>query len=353
MFLCQHSRRFSSNPFCIKFIELLISMVFDRGMQSSRAQTLIYLALLAVSLCLSLYLFLSNPWAASDLETDSYIWFLEFSRTIFQPQSAYYAESILLPLLAKILGATKALKTYKLLCGLFTICILPIISIFAQRYFQNLFKTLLFIVLFGLSFQYLQYYILGFPDPLTILLLVLAVFQKRLAAMFALLVLAMLSHFSMAALSVLGLVGLVYFSPNAGLDSRKKLVGIALAAIIAGKALLLAWYAVFHYQLLSRLDWALGKGYIFFLERYEINMAGFWLTPGIPFLALYFLIAAYFLMQKKFAYVFSAILALAIAYVALFWTVDGLRVFAVVIAAPFAYLLLSFINSLSFWKAAK
>lgn len=320
---------------------------------SVRQTALAYLILLFVSSCLSLFLFMRNPWLASDLNTDSYVWFLEFSRTIFQPQSAYYAESILLPLLAKILGATQTLITYKLLCGLLTICILPITAIFAQRYFQNLLKTLLFIVLFGLSFQYFQYYILGFPDPLTILLLVSAVFQKRLGTVFVLLVLVMLSHFSMAALSAIGLIGLVYCSPNTGSYSRKKFVGVALAAIFTGKALLLAWYAVFHYQLLSRLDWALAKGYMFFLERYETNMVGFWLMPGAPFLVLYFLIAAYFLMRKKFAFVFTAILALAIAYVALFWTVDGLRVFAVVIAAPFAYLLLSFINSLSFWKAAK
>ena len=320
---------------------------------SVRQTALAYLILLFVSSCLSLFLFMRNPWLASDLNTDSYVWFLEFSRTIFQPQSAYYAESILLPLLAKILGATQMLITYKLLCGLLTICILPITAIFAQRYFQNLLKTLLFIVLFGLSFQYFQYYILGFPDPLTILLLVSAVFQKRLGTVFVLLVLAMLSHFSMAALSAIGLIGLVYCSPNTDSYSRKKFVGVALAAIFTGKALLLAWYAVFHYQLLSRLDWALAKGYMFFLERYETNMAGFWLMPGTPFLVLYFLIAAYFLMRKKFAFVFTAILALAIAYVALFWTIDGLRVFAVVIAAPYSYLLLSFINSLSFWKAVK
>ena len=316
-----------------------------------RQTVLTYLILLFVSSCLSIFLFMRNPWLASDLNADSYVWFLEFARAIFQPQSAYYAESILLPLIAKILGVTQTLTSYKLLCGLFTICILPITAIFAQRYFQNLFKTLLFIFLFGISFQYLQFYILGFPDPLTILLLVLASFQKRLGAIFSLLVLAMLSHFSMAVLSVIGLIGLVYFSPNTALYSRKKFVGITISAILSGKALLLAWYAIFHYQLLSRLDWALSKGYIFFLERYETNLAGFWLTPGIPFLALYFVIAAYFLMKKKFAFVSSAIFALAIAYVALFWTVDGLRVFAVVIAAPFAYLLLIFINRLPFWKA--
>ena len=312
-----------------------------------------YLLSALLGLALSIHLFLSNPWMIGDLYSDSYLWFLDFSRTIFQPQSAYYAESILLPLIAKLIGAAKSLETYKILCGIFTLSILPITAICAQRYFHNLFKTLLFIVLFAFSFQYLRYYILGFPDPLTVLLLVAAVFQKRLSVFFGLLVLAMLSHFSMAALSVIGLAGLVYFSPNAGFHLRKKIVGVALAAILAGKAILLSWYALFHYQLVSRLDWVLGKGYPFFLERYEANIAGFWLTPGIPFLTLYFLIAAYFLMQKKNAFVFSVFLALGISYLALFWTVDGLRVFAVVIAAPFSYLLLSFIDNLPFWKSAK
>lgn len=311
------------------------------------------LILLSISTILGAYLFFSNPWLKSDLYSDSYSWFLEFSRTIFQPQQVYYAESILLPLIAKIIGSTKSLEIYKSLCGLLTLCILPVSAVFAQRYFQNLYKTLLFIFLFGASFQYLQYFILGYPDPLTILLLVLAVFQKRLRAIFVLLVLAMLSHFSMAVLSVIGLAALLYFSPNAGIGSRKSLVGISLAAILAGKAILLAWYAIFHYQLVSRLDWVLGKGYLFFLERYESNIAGFWLTPGILFLALYFFVALYFLILKKYAFVASALLALAISYVALFWTVDGLRVFAVVIAAPFAYLLRSFIDSLPFWKTIR
>jgi hypothetical protein len=303
------------------------------------------LILVLISATLGLYLFLLNPWLSSDFQSDSYSWFLEFSRTIFQSQSAYYAESILLPLIAKLIGATKSLETYKMLCGIITLSILPITAIFAQRYFHSPFKTLSFIVLFGFSFQYLQYYILGFPDPLTILLLMSAVFQKRLVVMFALLVLAMLSHFSMAALGVLGLVGLVYFSPNSGLHSRKQMVGVALSAILAGKAILIAWYAMFHYQLVSRLDWVLGKGYPFFLERYEANIAGFWLTPGIPFLVLYFFIAAYFLTQKKYAFVISALFALTIGYTALFWTVDGLRVFAVVIAAPYVYLIAAFIQS--------
>jgi len=294
-----------------------------------------------------------NPWMSSDLNTDSYVWFLEFSRSIFQPQSAYYAESILLPLLAKFIGATQSIKTYKLLCGLLTIAILPIVSLFAQRYFQSIYKTLLFIVLLGLSFSYLQYYILGFPDPLTILLLIVAVLQRKAGATFILLTLAMLSHFSMAALGALGLAGMYLFTPNSLDQFSKKSALTAIAAIASGKVLLLSWYAIFHYQLVSRIDWAMAKGYGFFLGRYEENILGFWLTPGIPFLVLYLFICAYFLFQKKFAFVISSIFALALSYAALFWTVDGLRVFAVIIAAPFAYLLLCFMNALPIWRSIK
>ena len=322
-------------------------------MKPSKSSIWEYLVVAGVGLFMGVFLFSLNPWMKDDLHSDSYAWFLDFSHSIYQPQSAYYAESILLPLLAKMVGASRSLFAYKFLCGVLTIGILPIAAIFAQRYFQNILKTILFIVLFGSTFQYLQYYILGFPDPLTILLLVLAVFQKRLIAIFILLVLAMLSHFSMAALAVIGLAGLVCFSPIHSKHVSIKLWGVMISAIFAGKVILLAWYSLFDYQLVSRLDWVIGKGYSFFLERYESNILGFWSTPGIAFLTLYFLITAYFLIEKKYAFVFSALFSLAISYAALFWTVDGLRVFAVVIAASFAYLLLSFIQNISDQLASK
>lgn len=328
-------------------------MLSDAKISPAQRQALNYFLLLSVSSCLSTFLFMRNPWMASDLNTDSYVWFLEFSRSIFQPQSAYYAESILLPLFARILGATQSIVTYKLLCALLTLLILPITTIIAQRYFQNIYKTLLFVFLFGFSFSYLQYYILGFPDPLTILLLVLAVFQKRLGVKFIFLALAMLSHFSMATLGAIGLAGMYVLTPNSLNQFGRKSALTVLAAIVAGKALLLSWYAIFHYQLVSRIDWALAKGYGFFLDRYEENILGFWLTPGILFLLVYLFICTYFLFQKRFAFAASMLLALVLSYIALFWTVDGLRVFAAIIAAPFAYMLQCFINSLSFLGQAK
>lgn len=332
---------------------ILLLSVTSAYMKLSTSSIWAYLVVVVAGFFMGAFLFSLNPWMNDDLHSDSYVWFLEFSRSIYQPQSAYYAESILLPLFAKMVGASRSLYAYKFFCGILTISILPVTAIFAQRYFQNVFKTLLFIILFGSTFQYLQYYILGFPDPLTILLLVLAVFQKRLITVFILLVLAMLSHFSMAALSVGGLAGLVYFSLIYSKHVSVKLLGVSIAAIIVGKVILLAWYSIFDYQLVSRLDWVIGKGYPFFFERYASNIGGFWLTPGVSFLILYWLITIYFLTQKKYAFAISAILALSMSYMALFWTVDGLRVFAVVISAPFAYLLLSFIQSIGDQIASK
>lgn len=306
-----------------------------------------YLPIFIIASGLGPYLFFSNPWLAADYHSDSYSWFVDFSRSIFQSQSAYYAESILLPLIGKVIGASRSILFYKSLCSLLTISILPISGVLAQRYFQSFYKALAFVLLFGLSFQYLQFFILGFPDPLTIVLLLAAIFQRKVSAIFCLTILALLSHFSMAAIGVVALIGLVYSSSILMRIPANKYCGTLLFALLAGKLILFAWYGIFHYQLQSRLNWALEKGYPFFFERYEANISGFWLTPGILFLMLYFLIAAYFLIQKKYTFVLSAIFALAISYIALFWTVDGLRVFAVTIAAPYGYLLMTFIQSVS------
>ena len=307
----------------------------------------VYAAIVLISLGLGAYLFFGNPWLIADYQSDSYSWFVDFSRSIFQSQSAYYAESILLPLIGKLISASRSIFFYKSLCAAITLGILPITGVLAQRYFQNFYKTLIFILLFGLSFQYLQFFILGFPDPLTIVLLLAVIFQRNVSAIFCLATLALLSHFSMAVVGVLALLGLVYTSPDLMRATAKKYSGSLLLSLLAGKLILLSWYWIFHYQLQSRLNWALDKGYPFFFERYQADVYGFWLTPGIAFLILYGLILSYFLVRRQLLLVGAAIAALAMAYAALFWTVDGLRVFAVTIAAPYGYLLMTFIQSVS------
>jgi hypothetical protein len=250
-----------------------------------------------------------------------------------------------------MIGASKSHLLYKSLCAVLILSILPITGLLALRYFKSFYKAAAFMLLFGLTFHYFIYFILGFPDPLTILLLLAAIFQKRAIAIFCLLSLAMLSHFSMAAISVVALFGLVYFSPINKEVSVRKYCSAMIAAVVAGKLILLVWYWIFHYRLQSRLDWVLEKGYPYFLERYLLNEQAFWLTPGASFIALYGLILIYFLLRQQFLFVIAGFVALALAYLALFWTVDGLRVFAVIIAAPYAYLLVTAIQSIQFPQA--
>lgn len=310
-----------------------------------RGQISQYLALVAIGLLLGVYLFFQNPWMQSDLDSNSYIWFLDFSRTIFHKQSAYYAESILFPLIAKLTGQTYSLLGYKLLGAFFTLSILPVTAILAQHYFRNFYQSLIFITLFGATFQYLRFYILGYPDPLTILLLLATVFQRRLGIIFILLTLAMLSHFSMAVIAVISLMGLVIFSPINSFGRVGSLLAVMVASVMAGKIVLLSWYKLFHYQLASRLDWVMEHGYVFFLDRYNSDISGFWLMPGTPFLILYASMLILFAIQRKYGFVFVAVFALGLAYSALFWTVDGLRIFAVIIAAPYTLILIQFIKS--------
>jgi glucan phosphoethanolaminetransferase (alkaline phosphatase superfamily) len=240
-----------------------------------------YAFIFLIGLGLGAYLFFNNPWLQADYHSDSYSWFVDFSRSIFQSQSAYYAESILLPLIGKLIGAARSILLYKSLCAVITLGILPIAGVLAQRYFQNFYQALTFILLFGLSFQYLQFYILGFPDPLTIVLLLAAIFQRNVVTIFCLVTLALLSHFSMAAVGVLALLGLIYTSPIFMRAAAKKYYGSLLISLLTGKCILLSWYWIFHYQLQSRLNWALDKGYPFFFERYQADLYGFWLTPCI------------------------------------------------------------------------
>lgn len=304
-----------------------------------------YLALAAIGLLLGVYLFFQNPWMQPDLYSNSYSWFLDFAHTIFHKQSAYYAESILFPLIAKLTGQTYSLLSYKLLGAFLILSILPIAAILAQYYFRNFYQALIFIILFGATFQYLRFYILGYPDPLTILLLLTTVFQRRLGIIFILLTLAMLSHFSMAAIAVISLIGLVIFAPFHSFGRVGSLLGVMIASIVAGKILLLSWYRLFHYQLTSRLDWVIEHGHVFFLERYNADISGFWLMLGAPFLILYALMLILFVIQRNYGFVFAAVFALGLAYSALFWTVDGLRIFAVIIVAPYTFILIQFIKS--------
>jgi hypothetical protein len=85
----------------------------------------------------------------------------------------------------------------------------------------------------------------------------------------------------------------------------------------------------------------------FFINHHKQSYQDFWLAPGLFFLTSYFIIIGYFFVQRKGLFATALFAALFLAYTAHFFAVDGLRVFAVVIASAYTFMLAVCIDSLS------
>ena len=303
--------------------------------------------LISLSCALSLFLFFQNPWLSTDLYSNSYAWFVDFSRTIFQSNSAYYAESILLPLIARLIKASNSLLAYKYLCAILTCLILPVFTWCSLKILKNRVQAIIFTLLFASTFQYLEFYILGFPDPLTILFLGIAAFSRKSIYVLMFICLAGLSHFSMALLGACGITMLFLFAPFIEKKLRICLAIASILGILIARIFLALWYLIFNYELISRVDFIFNKGAGFFIERYQSNIAGFWLTPGIPFLLFYAITIGFFIHRRNYYFAITAICSLSLAYFSIFITIDGLRVFAVTIVGAFLLLIISIIQAIS------
>ena len=303
--------------------------------------------LIGLSCALSLFLFFQNPWLSTDLYSNSYAWFVDFSRTIFQSNSAYYAESILLPLIARLIKASNSLLAYKYLCAILTCLILPVFTWCSLKILKNRVQAIIFTLLFASTFQYLEFYILGFPDPLTILFLGIAAFSRKSIYVLMFICLAGLSHFSMALLGACGITMLFLFAPFIEKKLRICLAIASILGILIARIFLALWYLIFNYELISRVDFIFNKGAGFFIERYQSNIAGFWLTPGIPFLLFYAITIGFFIHRRNYYFAITAICSLSLAYFSIFITIDGLRVFAVTIVGAFLLLIISIIQAIS------
>ena len=150
---------------------------------------------------------------AFDRSDDTFEWYAIFADAIFQPNYAYIAESILLPLMAKLVGASKSFQSYRLLCAFITLLIVPVVAVHVQRHCKDLSKSTLCLTFFCLSFSYLWKFWLGYPDPLTIICLITAALGQRKRTMVLGAFFAALSHFSIASLSLLSVAALIYAAP--------------------------------------------------------------------------------------------------------------------------------------------
>jgi len=275
-------------------------------------------------------------------------WYRGFSETIFKPQNIYVAESLLWPLVAKLLNASSTLVGYQTLNAFATLVMMPIICIAFKKRVASTFGVFVGIAVWATTYSYLRYYDLGFPDPVTIILLTLVVTQTQKEGILVFAFLAALSHFSCASLAILGFLILSVAAKDKISNGWWNEV-YALLGLASGKLFLMAWGYVFKYKLNSRIDIVFEKGINFFIDRYHQDPLGFWYTPGKFFLVMNLVVFTYFAINRKFKVCFAQLIVLALAYFSLFITVDGLRVFAVVIAPGYLYLIVLFLNDI-FYK---
>jgi hypothetical protein len=306
--------------------------------------------LVLLSLAISIKLFFSStsiPWSFT---RDSVEWYVNFSKEIFHPgyflKGAYFTESMLMPAVANAFGAARSFEAYKIFCSLMTISILPLWTMAYARRTSNPLKTFLFIVLAATCFHYFYDYVLGFPDPLTILILGLIALQQNNRTLVFLIVLACLSHFFLAIISIVSLILLVACSPHLSKDKKFSLLKYSILGIFLGKLLLMTWLWAFDYHPISRLQWAIDNGITVFIQNYTRLGIDFWLTPGIYFLLFYLAACSIFFFKRYFLFSLAAFFSLTISYCALFFTVDGYRILAVAITAPYIYITIEFIECL-------
>jgi hypothetical protein len=108
-----------------------------------------YVGLIVLSGLLGLFLFFQNPSIslltthANDVE-----WYAVLSDELFRPNTSYIAESILLPFLAKLVGANVSSQGYRLLCVFITLLILPVLTVVVAHVSRSLITTLFFFLFF-------------------------------------------------------------------------------------------------------------------------------------------------------------------------------------------------------------
>ena len=146
--------------------------------------------------------------------------------------------------------------------------------------------------------------------------------------------------------SILSLMLLVACSPHLSKDKKVEFIKYSIVGIFLGKLLLMTWLWAFDYHPLSRLQWAIDSGITVFIQNYTRLGVDFWLTPGIYFLFFYLTACSIFFFKRYFLFSLAAIFSLTISYCALFFTVDGYRILAVAITAPYIYITIELIECL-------
>jgi hypothetical protein len=284
-------------------------------------------------------------WISADYEPV----YVGYSQTIFHPDHMarvmYWGESILVPLLAKLIGASQSKTSFFFLCSFIYLSLFPIFSYLAFESLNSISRALLFILLLGISLLIDGG---GSPDGLIILLMGITALSNSLLAIFICVMLSCLAHFSLTFVAVVGLIPLIYFSPLNSKSYSFKIIGTLLAALIVGRLLLELWFWKFEYlHTNGRIKYVTDLGLEFFTLKYLKSPEEFWLAPKLSFLLIFGGILFYFVYLRKLAFSLAALFSLSLAYAAMFFTVDGHRIFIVAISGSWIYFLMTFMRSLN------
>lgn len=274
------------------------------------------------------------------------------SRHIYEPTSAYYAESLLVPFLAKLFNANPTREAFNALSGFLTLAILPLLAAGLLARLHKLSSVIAILCIYAGSFLYLRSFWLGYPDPLTIILLNCAALSIRPVRVFFCVLLAGLAHFSLTAASTISLMALYFAASSIPGSVRPRLIAAGGLGLVVGKLLLKLWYYVFSYKLEDRIDFVaqgsmagLFKGIWHFYEVYTREVAAFWATPGWLFIAVVLLLLVFFALKRRLLFCLAFLAAIAIAYAVRFITTDGLRDFATTVSAAYVLALCEFFQA--------
>jgi len=316
-----------------------------------KIQFLIKVLIVLFSLTLGLFLFnykyspfiFFNPYLSGNTIPEFYVsGYLNLSQTIFLPHGEYYSESILLPLIAYFLKLNSNSLAYASMGAWITLSILPCLALSALSIDLSPLKVVVLVMLYAFLFRYLTYFDLGYPDPLTICCLNYIALSEKKWLVFCITIIAGLTHFSLALAAII-LVCMILIS-TARCASLEKIIAISLG-IFTSKLLLLTYYKIFDFNPSGRIYFVFEKGLGYFLGRYNENPIDFLLLPGKLFLFIYILIIFYFLLSSKKLLAAMLFATLLLTYLITFITVDGLRIFSVLITGPLVLILVQFLDS--------
>ena len=305
---------------------------------SLRSISLIILAFVIGGWCL-----FNNPslHAVFDSLPTRIEWYGVFAHKIFHSHQTYISESILLPLIAKVLGAGVSSASWLVLCAIVMCLVLPVLTVVALLRTGSAARSLVFLLIVTLALN-LQELPLGFPDPMTIGILGITAMQTRTVPLILGSFLAATSHFSLSLFSLIGLAVVMYGDSNSGLQkcARLKQIYALILGICSGKIFVSVWHLLLNYHAESRFEWMLQYGLQEFWIRYLNDPWAFWLTPGICFLIVYGLVLIFLVVTANSRLAVASFIALCIGYAANYLALDGLRIFVTAIAAPFSYVAL-------------